>query len=93
MKTLPSCNFVGDGKYHSERCVILFTQGNQENRSVILNNKIIDYVNFILRLGRFEGCDPDQVISLKMAIGTLLKSLIEENSPEAYKVAKVQMYE
>ena len=64
-------------------------KGNQENRAVILNNKIIDYVNFILRLPRFDGCDPDQVISLKMAIAILLKSLIEENSPEAYLVAKV----
>ena len=59
---------------------------------MILNNKIIDYVNFILRLGRFEGCDPDQVISLKMVIGTLLRSLTEENTPDAYKVAMVQIH-
>ncbi len=41
-------------------CVVFF-QGNQENRSVILNNKIIDYINFILRMSRFDGCTPQQV--------------------------------
>ncbi len=66
-----------------------FLQGNQENRVVILNNKIIDYINFILRVGRFADCDPNQVISLKTAIGTLLRSLIEESGPEAFLVAKV----
>ncbi len=41
-------------------------QGNQENRSVILNNKIIDYINFILRMSRFDGCTPQQVTCVSL---------------------------
>ena len=36
-------------------------QGNQENRTVILNNKIIDYVNFIMRMDDFGECSVDKV--------------------------------
>jgi hypothetical protein len=36
-------------------------QGNQENRAAVYDNKVIDYINFILRAGDFQGCTPDQV--------------------------------
>ena len=36
-------------------------QGNQHNRSVMLNSKVIDYINFILRAGEFKNCDASQV--------------------------------
>lgn len=39
-----------------------FFQGNQENRIVIYDNKIIDYINFIMRAGDFEDCTIDKVI-------------------------------
>ncbi|CAH1798283.1 unnamed protein product [Owenia fusiformis] len=65
-----------------------FCAGNQANRVVLFNNKVIDYINFILRAGSFEDCDPSQVLELNAVIGNLLVSLIEENSPEAYRVAK-----
>ncbi|CAH1800294.1 unnamed protein product [Owenia fusiformis] len=61
--------------------------GNQANRVVILNNKVVDYINFILR-ARDIACDPDQVLELRSIISQVLISLIEENSPEAYQVAK-----
>ena len=38
-----------------------FFKGNQENRLVIYDNKIIDYINFILRAGDFEDCSTDKV--------------------------------
>lgn len=37
-------------------------QGNQPNRSVMLNSKIVDYVNFILRAGEFKGCTKEQIL-------------------------------
>ena len=42
---------------HSTLCF----QGNQENRIVIYDNKIIDYINFIMRAGDFEDCATDKV--------------------------------
>ena len=36
-------------------------QGNQHNRSVMLNSKVVDYINFILRSGEFKNCSPEVV--------------------------------
>lgn len=41
--------------------IISILQGNQLNRSVMLNSKIIDYINFILRAAEFCGCSIDSV--------------------------------
>ncbi len=68
-------------------------QGNHQNRAVILNGKIVDYTNFVLRMNHFEGCDFQQVIKLKMGIGVLLRAMVEESSPEAFIVAKVMMHD
>ena len=38
-----------------------YASGNQSNRTVILNNKIIDYVNFILRAGNFHDSPSEKV--------------------------------
>ncbi|CAH1798712.1 unnamed protein product [Owenia fusiformis] len=65
-----------------------FTAGNQANRTVILNNKVIDYINFVLRAGQFKDCPMEKVIELRQIIANLLISLLEENSPEALIVAK-----
>lgn len=47
------------------RLAIVFeTQGNQENRESVFNNKTIDYINFILRTGHFPGCDASSVRTL-----------------------------
>ena len=43
---------------------VLFTeilQGNQANRMVMLNNKVVDYANIILRADNFSSCQVDQV--------------------------------
>ncbi|KAL5022859.1 hypothetical protein ScPMuIL_002014, partial [Solemya velum] len=60
-----------------------FTAGNQENRLVIYDNKIIDYINFILRAGEFENCPPEKVLLLRESIANLIISLVEENGPGA----------
>jgi len=114
-------------------------QGNQSNRSVLLNSKVIDYVNFILRASEFQTCSAEkvcvehcsvysysdgsvgnnsvsvallvqqglkivrgksslmrlcyavvmQVLQLKVTIGNLVMTMIEENSVESLVVAKV----
>ena len=38
-----------------------FASGNQENRMVMLTNKVIDYINFILRAGEFDDCPQEKV--------------------------------
>ena len=38
-----------------------FVSGNQANRACILNGKVVDYINFILRAGEFEQCPPEKV--------------------------------
>ncbi|ESN99323.1 hypothetical protein HELRODRAFT_162846 [Helobdella robusta] len=64
-------------------------QGNQLNRSVMLNSKVVDYINFILRAAEFSGCSLNKILSLKMSIGNLVLAMIEENTPESLIVAKV----
>ena len=39
------------------------------NRSVMLNSKVVDYVNFILRAGEFKKCDTDKVKEYTLALG------------------------
>ncbi|ELT91343.1 hypothetical protein CAPTEDRAFT_201920 [Capitella teleta] len=65
-----------------------FTVGNQSNRSVMLNSKVIDYINFILRAAEFSDCDQHKVLELKQSIGNIVISMVEENSPESLQVAK-----
>ena len=55
---------------------------------MLLNNKIVDYINFILRAGDIPGCSTESVLELKSIIGTLIVTLIEENSPESLQIAK-----
>ncbi|KAH9498183.1 hypothetical protein Btru_007903 [Bulinus truncatus] len=64
-----------------------FTAGNQENRVVIYDNKIIDYINFILRSGEFGDCSTEKTLELRKSISNLVMSLIEENGPGATEVA------
>ncbi|CAG5128028.1 unnamed protein product, partial [Candidula unifasciata] len=64
-----------------------FTAGNQENRVVIYDNKIIDYINFILRSGEFSDCSTLKSLELRKSISNLVMSLIEENGPGATDVA------
>ncbi|CAG2222632.1 unnamed protein product [Mytilus edulis] len=64
-----------------------FTAGNQENRIVIYDNKIIDYINFILRAGDFESCTTEKILLLRESIANLILSLIEENGPGASEVS------
>ena len=47
----------------SEFChdLVYCMQGNQHNRSVMLNSKVIDYINFILRSGEFKNIPQDKV--------------------------------
>ncbi|KAL4233979.1 hypothetical protein ACF0H5_005634 [Mactra antiquata] len=64
-----------------------FTAGNQENRVVIYDNKIIDYINFIFRAGDFFDSPLDKVLALREVISNLVLSLIEENGPGPTQVA------
>ncbi|XP_064638087.1 inositol 1,4,5-trisphosphate receptor type 2-like isoform X2 [Lineus longissimus] len=62
--------------------------GNEENRVVIFDNKIVDYINFILRTGQFGSCELEKALQLLEIIGDLLMSLIEENQPDALEIAR-----
>ncbi|XP_055955374.1 inositol 1,4,5-trisphosphate receptor type 1 [Patella vulgata] len=64
-----------------------FTAGNQENRVVIYDNKIIDYINFIMRAADFANCTTDKILSLRQSIANLIMSLIEENGEGPSQVA------
>ncbi|KAJ8309661.1 hypothetical protein KUTeg_011526 [Tegillarca granosa] len=62
--------------------LVEFTSGNQQNQAVVFDNKICDYMNHILRVGSFKGCSKKEIYELKKSIGTLIRSLSEENPPE-----------
>lgn len=63
--------------------------GNQDNRVALLDSKIVDYINYILRTPEFPFCDPEQVLALKDTIASVLISLTEENDPAAKTLAQV----
>ncbi|XP_036354795.1 inositol 1,4,5-trisphosphate receptor type 3-like, partial [Octopus sinensis] len=65
-----------------------FTASNQDNRVVIYDNKIIDYINFILRAGDFADCPTEKVLELRQSIANLIVSLVEENGPGPSQVAR-----
>ncbi|XP_035825085.1 inositol 1,4,5-trisphosphate receptor type 3 isoform X3 [Aplysia californica] len=65
-----------------------FCSGNQENRVVVYDMKVIDYINFILRSGEIGDCNIEKVVELQQTIGSLIMSLTEENGPVASQVAK-----
>ncbi|CAD5118285.1 DgyrCDS6999 [Dimorphilus gyrociliatus] len=65
-------------------CLREMCQGYQPNRAVILNNKVIDFTNYILRMSVFKNCNPLDVIRLRQEIASLITALTEESSPEAF---------
>ena len=69
-------------------CIICL-KGNDENKASLLNNKIVDHINFVLRRSDFEDCSVLQVCHLRKAMGRLLYSLIEEQGSDAENTAKV----
>ncbi|XP_048744986.2 inositol 1,4,5-trisphosphate receptor type 2-like isoform X4 [Ostrea edulis] len=62
--------------------LVEFTSGNQRNQAIVFDNKVCDYINHILRVGKFHNCDMKEEYVLKKSIATLIKSLTEENPPE-----------
>ena len=56
-------------------------QGNQDNRIVIYDNKIIDYINFIMRAGDFADCSTEKV-RFSLA-GSKVGVLMEERERES----------
>lgn len=67
--------------------LVEFTSGNSANQTVVFDNKIIDYINFILRGGQFQACDEKNIYNIKMAVINLLISLVEERSVGGHGVA------
>ena len=57
---------------------LVYLQGNQENRIVIYDNKIIDYINFIMRAGDFEDCSADKV-TIEKLLATRAEMLVGHN--------------
>ncbi|CAH1800283.1 unnamed protein product [Owenia fusiformis] len=60
--------------------LVEFTSGNIYNQAIVFDNKVCDYINFILRSSSFQGCTAGEILELKQAIVTLIKSLTEENT-------------
>ncbi|XP_076454279.1 inositol 1,4,5-trisphosphate-gated calcium channel ITPR3-like isoform X3 [Babylonia areolata] len=62
--------------------LVEFASGNFHNQAIVFDNKVCEYVNHMLRVGHFKGCDLEQVYSLKKSIATLIRALSEENPPD-----------
>jgi len=59
--------------------LLFYLQGNQENRVVVYDRKVVDYINFILRAGDIADCPPD-----KVSIGNCLMNKMCSPSNIAY---------
>ncbi|KAI0214419.1 hypothetical protein LSAT2_000487 [Lamellibrachia satsuma] len=55
------------------------SSGNYQNQLVVFDNKVCDYINFILRGSKFHGCSDKEVLTLKKSIAMMLFALIEED--------------
>lgn len=62
--------------------ILNFFQGNKENCITLLNHKIIDYINLLLRKRDFGSCTVEQVMEFRYEVGGLLYCLMEEYSQE-----------
>ncbi|KAK2148285.1 hypothetical protein LSH36_505g01003 [Paralvinella palmiformis] len=60
--------------------LVKFCSDNHANQVVVFDNKICDYINFILRSAQFQGCKLRDIVEFKKSIGALVTALIEENS-------------
>ena len=74
---------------HIHYIYLYLQQGNHLNRLVILDNKIVDCVNYILKQSLFEGCSTVDLLRLKRGVVSLLISLVEESNQTAVNLAKV----
>ena len=72
---LTNPRFNNISKFICEFVLHLCFQGNQHNRSVMLNSKVIDYINFILRAGEFKNCDGSQVNKCHLFLKFLFQNL------------------
>ncbi|WAR13356.1 ITPR1-like protein, partial [Mya arenaria] len=75
-----------------ESC-IEFTAGNQDNRIVIYDNKIIDYINFIMRAGDFEDCPIDKEVKDtldKKAVIALMTECFENHGIDKKKLEEMK---
>ncbi|KAI0212013.1 hypothetical protein LSAT2_003099 [Lamellibrachia satsuma] len=59
--------------------LVEFTSGNNENKLVVFDHKVCDYINCILRRGHFHQCDDHEILALKQSIATLIVALTEED--------------
>ncbi|KAI0208429.1 Inositol 1,4,5-trisphosphate receptor type 2 [Lamellibrachia satsuma] len=59
--------------------LVEFTVGNNENKLVVFDHKVCDYINCILRRGHFHQCDDHEILALKQSIATLIVALTEED--------------
>ncbi|KAK3607291.1 hypothetical protein CHS0354_002916 [Potamilus streckersoni] len=59
--------------------LVRMTSGNLINQALVFDKKICDYITHILRVGDYKDCSTRDIYNLKRSIGSLLKSLTEEN--------------
>ncbi|KAL8600021.1 hypothetical protein ACOMHN_057790 [Nucella lapillus] len=62
--------------------LVEFTSGNFHNQVIAFDNKVCEYVNHMLRVGHFKGCNLEQSYGLKKSIANLIRALSEENPPD-----------
>ncbi|WAR13612.1 ITPR1-like protein [Mya arenaria] len=57
-----------------------FCSGNQENREVIYNKKVIDYINFILRAGEIADCSPEKCHEMHQSEKPKLEDIVKSEA-------------
>ena len=55
--------------YVSDNLTCVGIQGNQQNRAMMLNSKVVDYINYILRAAEFKNCDSEKVWHISIVMG------------------------
>uniref|UniRef100_A0A1I8H486 MIR domain-containing protein n=1 Tax=Macrostomum lignano TaxID=282301 RepID=A0A1I8H486_9PLAT len=62
--------------------------GNHSNRIELVNNKVVDVLNVLLRTRELPDCSPQQVLALREMMANVLITLVEENGPQEASLAE-----
>ena len=67
-----------------------FAMGNVDNQMVLFDSKAMDVVNQLMRqpASNFVNCQPAEAAELKLKAITIVKTMLEDNSLAALKLAK-----
>ena len=64
--------------------LVEMVQGNEANQVDVLDHKVLDCINYLLRTSEFPGCSLGEVYGLRRSLAIFLVNMIQENSASGH---------